>query len=127
MHYFYHQYYVANDNLYYTYSTSDRKLGISIYDGKETSFSINPVDYLSIQVKTDYLYLISNDEIYKISLSRMKQHETLQSSQFIDMTYALNQVIIVNEHLMYIPMIKKEGDELLGVYYGYYLYRYKVK
>lgn len=127
MNYFYHQYYVANDNLYYTYSTSDRKLGISIYDGKETNFSINPVDYLSIQVKTDYLYLISNDEIYKVSLSRMKQHETLQSSQYIDMTYSLNQVIIVNEHLMYIPMIKKEGDELLGVYYGYYLYRYKVK
>ena len=127
MSYFYHQYYVANDNLYYTYSTSDRKLGISIYDGKETNFSINPVDYLSIQVKADYLYLISNDEIYKVSLSRMKQHETLQSSQYIDMTYSLNQVIIVNEHLMYIPMIKKEGDELLGVYYGYYLYRYKVK
>ena len=127
MNYFYHQYYVANDNLYYTYSPSDRKLGISIYDGKETNFSINPVDYLSIQVKTDYLYLISNEEIYKVSLSRMKQHETLQSSQYIDMTYSLNQMIIVNEHLMYIPMIKKEGDELLGVYYGYYLYRYKVK
>ena len=125
--YIYHQYYVANNNLYYTFSTPDRKLGISIYDGKEMDFSIDAKDYLSIKVKTDYLYLIANEEIYKVSLTRKKEHETLQMSEYVDMEFSLSQIIIVNEHLMYIPMIKKEGNELSGSYYGYYLYRYKVK
>ena len=126
LNYIYHEYYIANEKLYYTYSTSDRKIGICIYDEEEESFVIEQVDYLTIKVKTDYLYLIASDRIYKVSLTRKKQHETLQVTEYIDSYYSLSNILIVNDQLIYLPMIKKEDDDKLKEFYGYYLYRYKV-
>ena len=38
-------------------------------------FSISAIDYQSIKVVDDYLYLIDENKIQKVSLSRKKKHE----------------------------------------------------
>ena len=78
-------------------------------------------------VVDDYMYLISTLEINKVSISRQKRHERLQISTYQYMTFYLTDVIIVNEKLMYLPMIKKfDNYSLDEVKYSYHLYRYKI-
>ena len=122
----YNEYYVSNGKVYYTYSTKDKKLGFGIFsNGQETTFSIDSIDYISIKVVDDYFYLISEKFIYKVSISRKKKHETLELSEYIDSTFSLLDVIIVNEKLMYLPLIKYENDGI-NPFYKYCLYKYEI-
>ncbi len=125
----YQEYIIAEDKLYYTSYKNSDKMMISVYDGiSEKSFEIDKVDYLKIQVKGDFLYLIDQKQMYKVSISREKKQEKMILSEYQDMTYDLTNVLIVNEKLMYLPMEKAtwnyttEKDD-----YDYYLYRYKIK
>ena len=122
----YHMAYTHENATYYTYSYDDSKIGIGIIkNGQETNFSINYVDYLSMRVVEDYIYLINEKYIYKVSISRQKRHETLEISEYVNSTFSLLNVIIINEKLMYLPMIAyiQEGETS---YYKYCLYKYEV-
>jgi DNA-binding transcriptional regulator LsrR (DeoR family) len=78
-----------------------------------------------MKVIDDYIYLINEKNIYKVSISREKRHETLELSEYIDSTFSLLNVIIVNDKLMYLPLIKKV-NEGVSTYYKYCLYKYEV-
>lgn len=122
----YNEYYIADDKVYYTYSTKDRKLGFGVvHNGQEKTFSIESVDYISMRVVDDYIYLINEKNIYKVSIFREKRHETLEISEYIDSTFSLLDVIIINEKLMYLPLIKYENDGV-NPFYKYCLYKYEV-
>lgn len=122
----YHEYYRKGENVYYTYTTQEQNLGIGIINNnQENTFSIKHVDYLTMKVIDDYIYLINEKKIYKVSISREKRHETLELSEYIDSTFSLLNVIIVNDKLMYLPLIKKV-NEGVSTYYKYCLYKYEV-
>lgn len=124
----YLNYYVYNNNLYYTYSFDNKHLGVSVFDKfNETNFKVKSCDYVKMEVKEDYMYLISKNEIYKVSIPRQKRHENLQMSIYQNITFHLSDIIIVNEKLMYLPMIKSfDNYGLNEITYSYHLYRYKV-
>lgn len=112
---------IDNETLYYTYSYDSSNFAISYYNkNTHKTFKVKSCDYLTMQVKDDYMYLINKDEIYKVSIEREKRHETLQISSYDNITFNLSTILIENEKLMYLPMIKKENNN-----YTYLLYRYK--
>ena len=79
-----------------------------------------------MQVVDNYIYLISENEIYKVNVTREKRHETLQISTYQNASFYLQDVLIVSEKLMYLPMVKYEQNTDTNQYeYAYYLYRYK--
>ena len=118
--------YVVYDNKVYSTFTQGNQLGISIYtNNEETSFLIDSVDYLTMKVKDDYIYLIDKRYIYKVSISRQKRHETLELNEYANAHINLSDVIIVNEKLMYIELAKEEFVQLKNEV-SYYLYRYKI-
>lgn len=124
----YLDYYIYNNNVYYTFSYDNKYLGIGyINKTEEVIFKVKSCDYEKMIVVDDYMYLISTLEINKVSISRQKRHERLQISTYQYMTFYLTDVIIVNEKLMYLPMIKKfDNYSLDEVKYSYHLYRYKI-
>lgn len=126
---FYQEYVIENEKLYATFYKDHKTLGILIYDGlEEETFEINTVDYLKMVVKNDYLYLINNLEMNKVSLVRKKKQEKMIISKYQDMNYNLTNVMIVNEKLMYLPMMKTNWNyDTQKNEYEYYLYRYKIK
>lgn len=118
---------VYDGKIYYTFIASDGKLGIKIIHSKDKSDTslIKRVDALSMQIKNDYLYLICKDQIIKFSLKRLKKNETLTISNYEDYSYDLQDILIVNEKLMYLPMIETNNEEG-KVYYSHALLRYKI-
>ena len=113
---------IYKNTLYYTYYANDNTLIINSYkDNVFTSFSIKRVEFQSFIVNDDYLYLILDNSIQKVSLSRKKTNEVLNMSGYTSFIYDLNNIIIYNEKTMYLPMIYKEE-----AIYKYSLYRYKV-
>ena len=124
----YLNYEVYNDTLYYVYSYDNSHLGIGVVSNDTNKkFKIKACDYVSIKVVDDYLYLISENEINKVSISREKRHEKLQISIYQNSEFNLQNVLIVSEKLMYLPMIKYEANDVTNEYeYAYYLYRYKI-
>lgn len=122
----YQEYCRQGENVYYTYAIDDKKLGIGIIkDNQEKTFSIKNVDYLSMKIVDDYIYLLNEKFIYKVSISREKRHETLELSEYVDSTFSLLNVIIVKDDLMYLPLIKKV-TEGVNPYYKYCLYKYEL-
>ena len=72
------------------------------------------------------MYLISEKEINKVSISREKRHENLQISTYQNINFSLSNILICNEKLMYLPMIKSfDNYGLEEEKHTYYLYRYK--
>ncbi len=113
---------INNNTLYYTYYFSNNDLIITTFkDNEFTSFKIKRVDFQSFIVKDEYMYLILDNSIQKVSLKRKKANEVLNISGYTDYIYDLNNIIIYNEKTMYLPMIYKETN-----HYKYRLYRYKV-
>ena len=123
----YLNYEVYNNSIYYVYSFDSSHLGIGLYsDGQNKNFKVKACDYLSMQVVDNYIYLISENEIYKVNVTREKRHETLQISTYQNASFYLQDVLIVSEKLMYLPMVKYEQNTDTNQYeYAYYLYRYK--
>ena len=78
-----------------------------------------------MKIVDDYIYLLNEKFIYKVSISREKRHETLELSEYVDSTFSLLNVIIVKDDLMYLPLIKKV-TEGVNPYYKYCLYKYEV-
>ena len=118
--------YSHDNTTYYTYSYGEDQLGIGIIkDNQEVNFTIKYVDYLSMRVVDDYIYLINEKFIYKVSISRQKKHETLEISEYVNSSFSLLNIIIVNDKLMYLPMITyvQEGG---NPYYKYSLYKYEI-
>lgn len=118
---------VYDGKICYTFIASDGKLGIKIIHSKEKSEMslIKRVDALSMQIKNDYLYLICKDQIIKFSLKRLKKNETLTISKYDNYSYDLQDILIVNEKLMYLPMIETNKDED-EITYSHVLFRYKI-
>ena len=89
---------IYKNTLYYTYYANDNTLLINSYkDNVFTSFSIKRVEFQSFIVNDDYLYLILDNSIQKVSLSRKKTNEVLNMSGYTSFIYDLNNIIIYNE------------------------------
>ncbi|MCI5744825.1 MAG: hypothetical protein MR270_00880 [Erysipelotrichaceae bacterium] len=116
--YFYYQ-----KKMYYTYYIDNKKMGICYFDGKdEIAFQIPRTFYLSFIVKGDYLYLIDKDNIYKVCISRKKRQEKLVMGKYENMDYNLENILIINDKMMYLPMKKKIDENSFLMQ----LYRYKI-
>ena len=56
---------------------------------------------------------------------RLKKNETLTVSKYDNYSYDLQDILIVNEKLMYLPMIETNKDED-EITYSHVLFRYKI-
>ena len=113
-------YCISDAALYFAY-TNENKIGIGVVNFNNQdpiTFEISNLAYDVMKTDDKYLYLISEHEIYKINLETKKQNETLKIDTYNEMNYQLRNVMIVNESLMYLPMIKIEDN-------SQHIYRYK--
>lgn len=115
-------YIVFEHDLYYTYNNQN-KLGIVKvnYQNIISDFTIKRFAATSILYCDDYLYLINKEQMIKVSLVRQKKNETYQISNYANMSYDLNNIMIASNDLMYLPMI-----EYVNETYSYHLKKYQV-
>lgn len=110
----YNNYIVNNDTVYYVYYDNDKQICGVYNQTTNERFKINRFEYNKIIYADDYLYFLNENTIYKISIRRKKQNETIKVTGYNDYIYNLKDILIVNDKQIYLPVIYKDK----GIYYN---------